>query len=380
MGSPVFHTDTSIALRGVSRPFDPIQAFSRIARLRQLQQRGQINELQLEDLRRERGTQQAVPEAALGSGGNQERFVQLLRLSAPEEAFRLQGEFAEQARGAERDEAGTQKIVLENASKQLGIVAQLSGPLKALEEGGADLETMQVAYADVLERAARLGIDTSKLQKEYIPGFGARAFLESVEAGKQIDQALRKMELEKKIPGRDVPFPPGVFKQKQALARARLTEKPPNPRDKVVAQRTKDRAMARAVENYSKKIDALENTWVSEVAPAKEGGERTWFNIKTGARISNEEYLAKRREVEDELISAQEQADLSFLAQIEAAGFEPGLPVDFRAQARARRGQPVTTPEEATAAQTLKEGDILVNHETGERIVLRGGKWVPVPR
>ncbi len=30
--------------------------------------------------------------------------------------------------------------------------------------------------------------------------------------------------------------------------------------------------------------------------------------------------------------------------------------------------------------QTFKEGDVVVNPETGERLVVRGGKWVPVPK
>ncbi|KKL21987.1 hypothetical protein LCGC14_2439930, partial [marine sediment metagenome] len=169
----------------------------------------------------------------------------------------------------------------------------------------------------------------------------------------QIDQALRadeaaerKAARERKVPGRDVPFPPKVAAQRMREIAARRTEKPPDPKVKIRAQEAKDRSMARARENYSKRIKELENTWRSIEDPPEEGGKRTWINVKTQKEISNDEYLAKRREVEDELISGQEQADLSYLEKIETAGFEPGLPVDYRAQARARRGKKETTREE----------------------------------
>ena len=209
-------------MRGVSRPFDPIQAFSRIANLRRLQQRGQINQLQLQDAQRERARQQAIREAALGSGGSQERFVKLLRLSAPVAAFRFQGEFAEQAREAEKDKATLQKSNLENASKTFELIGQLAGPLDALEKGGADPETLQVAYADALGRLAATGVDTSKLPQEYGPGLARRAMVEAVEESKRIDQALRAAEVEEKkrpVPGLGVPFPPDVEAQKRRLAR-----------------------------------------------------------------------------------------------------------------------------------------------------------------
>lgn len=391
MGSPVFHTDPSIALRGVSRPFDPIAAFSRIARLRRLQQLGQINQQQLEDMERERSRVNDIRSIAAGAfepgkGLNRADFLQALAPKHPLVALEFESQFAGQAREAEKDKAALRKTRLENARDIFRLIGQLAGPLDALEKSGADLETMQVAYADSLGRLEAIGVDVSKLPQEYTPGLPRRALVESQTEKDRIGQALRADEIaerkaarEKKVPGVHVPFPPAVFKQKQELARARLTVKPPDPKVQIRAQEIKDRAMTRAAENYLKRIDALEKTWIQDTTPPEEGGRGEWINRNTGVRINNQEYLAKRREAEDQLISSQEQADLSFLEKLETAGFEPGLPVDFRAQARARRGQSPTTPE-AAAAQTFEEGDIFVNHETGERIVLRGGKWVPAPR
>ena len=112
MGSPVFHTNPEITFRGLSRPFDPIQAFSRIARLRQLQQAGKFGELQLEDFQREKTKQQNMRNAALESQGNPDTFTKLLRLTEPQEAFRIQGEFAQQDRVAAGEQRAAQKSQL----------------------------------------------------------------------------------------------------------------------------------------------------------------------------------------------------------------------------------------------------------------------------
>ncbi|KKL81854.1 hypothetical protein LCGC14_1990580 [marine sediment metagenome] len=358
MGGFNFRTDPSITARGIAPAFDPIQSLSRIANLRRLQQRGQINQQQLDDMERERARQQAI-RGAVGAGGTRADMLRRLQEVAPLAGLKLGAEFAKsdiaaakEKREVAKDARAAKKSQLENALMIYGLVGREAGPLKALEEKGADLETMQVAHADSLGRLADAGIDVSKLPQEYKFGMADQALQEAVSVSKQIDQALRadeaaerKAARERKVPGRDVPFPADVEAQKKRISAARRAEKPPDPKVKIRAQEAKDRAMTRAVENYSKKIEALENAWQSVEESPEEGGKRTWVS-RTGGVISNEEYLEKRREVEDELISAQEQADLSYLEKIETAGFEPGLPVDYRAQARARQGKKETTREE----------------------------------
>lgn len=158
-------------------------------------------------------------------------------------------------------------------------------------------------------------------------------------------------------------------------------EKPPSASGKALAQRTKTRAMAVAEKDYLKKIALLEKDWADEVN--EETGERKWFHTsiaRSGEEISNDELLLLRQQVEDELILAKEQADESYLAEIEGLGFTAGEPFDYRGQAEggsptvARPASPVAQGEQ----QPYKEGDTVINEQTGERLVLRGGQWVPI--
>ncbi|MCH7662314.1 MAG: hypothetical protein IH859_00385, partial [Chloroflexi bacterium] len=195
MGAFAFRTDPSIALRGIPRPFDPIQAYSRIARLRQLQQRGQFNQRQLEEMERKRARLEDIRGIAAGAfepgkGLNRAEFLQSLAPKHPLAALEFERQFTGQA----KDEAALRKSQLENASKMLGIVGQVAGPGAALEKGGADPFTMKVAYADALERLAALGVPTDKLPQEYTPGLFARALVEAVTEKDRIDQALRADE------------------------------------------------------------------------------------------------------------------------------------------------------------------------------------------
>ncbi len=194
--SPVFNTDTSIALRGVSRPFDPIAAFSRIANLRRLQQRGQINQLQLEDLESERERQKAIREAALGSGGDRAQFLQRLSQVAPLARFGFEETFAKQARAKEKDQAALLISKLEGDLATYEIIAREAAPIKAAEERGLSDDALQVMYAGAL---ANLRPEiAAKLPKIYERGFARDAILESIPAIEQIKNALRAAELEER--------------------------------------------------------------------------------------------------------------------------------------------------------------------------------------
>ena len=354
-----FRTDPSITARGIPPAFDPIQAYSRIANLRRLQQRGEINQQTLEDMERERARQQAI-RGAVGAGGTNADILRRLQQDAPLAGLEYREKFAAEDRAAAGEKRTAQKDQLERAKATYKLIGQLAGPLKVLEESGADLETMQVAYADSLAKLAAAGIDTSKLPQEYKFGMADQALQEAVSVKDQIAQAQRAAELEERTAARKAPklLSPEEEAQKIRIAAARRAGKPASQAGKALAERTKQRAMREAEKTYEKKITAIEKDWQRE-------GD-AWFNFKTGEQISNDEYLALRQEAEDELIAAKEQADESYLAQLDALGFEPGQPVDYRTQ----------VPGGAQAG----EGRIAVNPQTGEKVVQRGGKWVPVPK
>ena len=359
MGSS-FRTDPSITARGIAPAFDPIAAMSRIANLRRLQQRGQINQQTLEDMERERARKQGIGQA-LGGGGTRADVLRRLQQGGfPFAAEKYAGESRKIKTEAAVEERAARKSQLENALKIYDIIGREAGPLKILEEQDADLETMQVAYSDSLGRLADAGIDVSKLPQEYKFGMADQALQEAVSVKDQIAQALRAAELEERTAARKAPklLSPEEEAQKIRIAAARQAGKPPSQAGKALAERTKQRAMREAEKTYQKKMAAIEKDWQRE-------GD-IWFNFKTGEQISNEDYLALRKGIEDELISAKEQADESYLAQLDALGFEPGQPVDYRTQAE----KPTAAPQEQTA----------VNPQTGERVVYRGGKWVPVPK
>ena len=109
--------------------------------------------------------------------------------------------------------------------------------------------------------------------------------------------------------------------------------------------------MQSAEGEYRKRIATLEGDWQRE-------GD-SWYKFKTGETISNQDYLALRRDAKDELVASKERADESNLTQLEALGFEAGEPVNYRNEGP-------------------QEGDTAFNQATGRRVVLRGGQWVPV--
>ena len=146
-------------------------------------------------------------------------------------------------------------------------------------------------------------------------------------------------------------------------ARTDRTERPPSASGKALAERTKQRTMRDAEKTYEKKMAAIEKDW--ERLEDNKTKKVSWYNFKANRTITNDEMLELRQDAEDELISAKEQADESYLAQLDALGFTPGQPVDY---------------SEQVAGSEFKEGDILINPKTGEKVVGRGGKWVPVPK
>ncbi len=226
-----FRTDPSITARGIAPAFDPIAAMSRIANLRRLQQRGQFNQQQLERMERQRARRQAV-RGAIGEGGTRADMLRRLQDVAPVAGLEYAEKFRQEDRAAAVEQRAAENQRLAKIQSDLDFIAQKAGPLKALEEGGvgrppADLETMQVAYADSLKWLEDHDVDTSWMPKEYTPGLADQAIREGLTAKQQVTAAQQAAELaerkaarEKKVPGVHVPFSPAVEAQKRRLGRA----------------------------------------------------------------------------------------------------------------------------------------------------------------
>ncbi len=332
-----FRTDPSITARGIAPAFDPIAAMSRIANLRRLQQRGEINQQTLEDMERERAKQQATRDALRG-GGTRADMLRRLQEVAPLAGLDLEERFAKQDFQA----AQTKKSQLENALYKYGIIGREAGPLKALEEKGADLETMQVAYSDALGRLADAGIDPSKLPQEYKFGMADQALQEAVSVKDQLALALRAEEAaerkaarERKVPGRDKPYSPEVEAQRKRL---RAAGREPDRAARVQAAiRAKNNAMRELKEQFQFK--------------PKEG---VFSNVDLNIvqTVSPEQMRQRRQDIQN-----------AFEEEMKALGQDI---------------EHVEFP--AATEQTFKEGDVVVNPGTGERLILKGGKWVPAPR
>jgi hypothetical protein len=196
-----FRTDPSITLRGVSRPFDPIQAFSRIANLRRLQQAGQFRQAQREGLQAEGARQQRIRKAALLSGGDRAKFLQLLSEGAgPLARFGFEDQFAEQARekaGEERDiaqdEAALAKTKLETQIAELTLIGQVGAPLAAAEQKGElSDEALRIMYLNGLEQfPPEL---RQKLPQDYVKGSATDAVRQAIPLAEQAKLQLRELE------------------------------------------------------------------------------------------------------------------------------------------------------------------------------------------
>jgi hypothetical protein len=326
-----FRTDPSITARGIPRPFDPIQAFSRIANLRRLQQRGQINQQTLEDMERERARMQAI-RGAVGAGGTNADILRRLQQDAPLAGLAYREKFAAEQRAAAGEQRTAQKDQLERSKATYKLIGQLAGPLKVLEESEADLETMQVAYADSLAKLAAAGIDVSKLPQEYKLGMAQQAILEAVDVTKQIDQALRAEEAaerkaarEKKLPGVDVPFPADVEAQKK---RVRAAGREPDRATRVQA------AIAR------KNNDLLD---LQEKYDWRED-EEVFFNASTLQALTREQMRQRKQQIQNAF-----EEELKALGQ-QVEHFE--YPLEWNPV------QPATQPAEPAKQRLAKRADV----------------------
>jgi hypothetical protein len=282
-GAFAFRTDPSIALRGIPRAFDPIQAYSRIARLRQLQQRGQFNQRQLEEMERKRARLEDIRGIAAGAfepgkGLNRAEFLQRLAPKYPLAGLEYGERFAAEARAAagekraqgryERNiEISKEKQKLAKHIFDLDRIGRAGFFIKYLEDKNADRETLAVAWVDQIGRLEKDGVDTSWIPKEYAPGLSDAAIAEALPLKDQLNLRLRQIEheerkaaREKKVPGVHVPFPPAVEAQKRRLAR-------PSARDlsteqqRVVARlareamRNAGNDTAKAIQNVNDSVD-----------------------------------------------------------------------------------------------------------------------------
>ncbi len=380
----------------------PLDQYTKAVYLKSLLQgqelrQGRIQEMQRTQKAQQRAQedQQKLQQAYTEAQGDLEKTIPIaIRMGVSRQTIEKIKQSIVQSKKALAD---LSKVDLDNASQKIDILASAFQSILSLPEN-----QRTQGYAQARGQLIQGGVITAEQAPEQYPGaqflqMGALSSTSSkdqiaAERQRRVDKetkAYREAQL-KKPTARQAEFadfykayreskglPKNAKVEMQArnafanLRRAPSTDKPPDPKVKIRAQESKDRAMTNAVKAYSKKIDAIEKDWQpQETGIGTNNYKKEWYNFKANRTISDEEMLELRQEAEDELIAAQEQADLSYLEKLAAAGFEPGQPVDYRAQAEARRAKRVAAPQEPRA----------VNPQTGEEVVFRGGKWVPVPK
>ena len=375
-----------LAALGVRTPQfkSPLDQYGKAVQLKSLLQGQQAGQLQLEQQQQAQKDQQLFRRAYMEAQGDPKKTLELaVRAGVGPRLISQYRDSIVKSRKAleDLDEAG-----LDNAAKRNDAVGSAFQAVLGLKE-----EERPQGYAQVRGQLIQGGVIRAQEAPEQYPGdeFMQIGSQSSVSAKDQIAaERQRRVDKETKrhheaIEGKPTTkerdfqtfykayreskrLPRNAKIEMQArqefakLRRTDRTEKPPSASGKALAERTKQRAMRSAEKEYEKKIATLEKDWQKD--PYQEGN---WFNYKTAESISNADYLALRKDAEDELNAAKEQADESYLAQLDALGFTPGQPVDY---------------SEQVAGSEFKEGDILINAKTGEKVVGRGGKWVPVPK
>ena len=328
-----FRTDPSITARGIAPAFDPIAAMSRIANLRRLQQRGQINQQQLDDMERERARQEAILDVKAAGGTRADVLRGLQEGRLPIAAEKYEAESREIKRLAAGEERAARKSRLENALKIYEIFGREAGPIDRLEQQGADIETLNVALLDAYGRMAKEGIDVSKLPQEYKFGMARDAMMEAVSVKDQIDQALKAEAIEERKrvkpttkqrdfasfykmyrEANDLPDNPNVkLEAWNTWKKGGPTD--PGGRGKALALRTMQKAEQRATHTYRIAKAKLEEEWTRE-------GDQ-YFNRESGEPITNGDFQRLLLELKQNLDADVEDAREAYSAQVEALGYEP---------------------------------------------------------
>jgi hypothetical protein len=241
---------------GIRPVADPMEAYTRVAQLKGMQQENELRKLQMKEYelkaaeaQKQAQSQNALRELAMNSvrpGGSVTANTGAINVGGMELAGRdvtargpatfdrnafVQGAYGidpmmaqqMQAQFAQEDAANQERVLkirkatmdwdnakLENFTKQTQMSAQLAFPLYEMEQQQASPEALQQKYNETLMTAKNAGLDVSKLPPQYQPGMAQQIMSLARDVNKAFEQpkteSVEQQQLTawlKKNPGKD---------------------------------------------------------------------------------------------------------------------------------------------------------------------------------
>ena len=142
-------------------------------------------------------------------------------------------------------------------------------------------------------------------------------------------------------------------------------ERGPSKTGAQVAVRRRASAISKATSDYRKKLAAREKNWL------RSDTGTGWYHEDTYEEITNAEYERLAKQYREEFEDDKRRAYDAYEDELLAGGHEiPG---------GARGASAAALSAHGPAAGAYREGQVLVNPQTGAKVVLRGNQWVPAP-
>ena len=166
--------DSSIAM-GV-KPMQiesPMNALAQAMQLKQLQQQGQMGEMQMQDRQRGLAADNALAQLLAGGKSGADVSTGLASQGYGKQAL----DYAKQMQAAAKDKAAAEKEQLSNTMTKLSLGAQLLGGV-----------TDQASYDAARATAQAYGLDVSRMQPNYDPAFVAQKLKEGLTVKEQLEQ------------------------------------------------------------------------------------------------------------------------------------------------------------------------------------------------
>lgn len=166
--------DSSIAM-GV-KPMQiesPMNALAQAMQLKQLQQQGQMGEMQMQDRQRGLAADNALAQLLAGGKSGADVSTGLASQGYGKQAL----DYTKQMQAAAKDKAAAEKEQLSNTMTKLSLGAQLLGGV-----------TDQASYDAARATAQAHGLDVSRMQPNYDPAFVAQKLKEGLTVKEQLDQ------------------------------------------------------------------------------------------------------------------------------------------------------------------------------------------------
>ena len=166
--------DSSIAM-GV-KPVQiesPMNALAQAMQLKQLQQQGQIGEMQMQDRQRGLAADNALAQLLAGGKSGADVSAGLASQGYGKQAL----DYTKQMQAAAKDKAAAEKEQLSNTMTKLSLGAQLLGGV-----------TDQASYDAARATAQAHGLDVSRMQPNYDPAFVAQKLKEGLTVKEQLEQ------------------------------------------------------------------------------------------------------------------------------------------------------------------------------------------------